>query len=191
MIELLQALHQIQKSTRSLKANGSANGYKYLKGEKLLDHVRPLMDELGLLLVPEILSLHGERVDYKVGNPAREKTEYWTRLQMRFTWIHVGTGHSLACEWAASGQNGFDKGAGSAMTYGERYFLMKFFHISTDEDDVDALNREEAAPQLPELTPEHHKWDVVKKFIKEGGSTQVVLNKYTISKSNLELLCNT
>ena len=49
----------------------------------------------------------------------------------------MDTGEKLECLWAANGQNDWDKGAGSAYTYGERYFLLKFFHIATDEDDVD------------------------------------------------------
>ena len=40
--------------------------------------------------------------------------------------------------------NAWDKGLGSALTYAERYYLMKTFHIATDEDDVDALVKEEA-----------------------------------------------
>jgi hypothetical protein len=36
--------------------------------------------------------------------------------------------------------NAFDKGYGSALTYGERYYLLKTFHIATDRDDVDAVS---------------------------------------------------
>ena len=40
-------------------------------------------------------------------------------------------------KFEANGQNDWDKGVGSAMTYAERYFLLKYFHIATDEDDID------------------------------------------------------
>ena len=39
------------------------------------------------------------------------------------------------------GMNGFEKGLGSALTYAERYFLLKYFHIATDEDDIDNPER--------------------------------------------------
>jgi len=39
--------------------------------------------------------------------------------------------------FGANGLNEFEKGLGSALTYAERYFLLKFFHINTDEDDID------------------------------------------------------
>ena len=56
---------------------------------------------------------------------------------MKFTWIDVETGEKDECLWGANGQNDWDKGVGSAMTYAERYFLLKYFHIATDEDDID------------------------------------------------------
>ena len=59
-------------------------------------------------------------------------------LKLKFTWIDADSGETLVCHWASSGQNNWDKGLGSALTYGERYFLLKFFHVATDKDDVDA-----------------------------------------------------
>jgi hypothetical protein len=45
--------------------------------------------------------------------------------------------------------NAWDKGLGSALTYAERYYLMKTFHIATDEDDIDALVKDEAIKPAP------------------------------------------
>jgi hypothetical protein len=56
---------------------------------------------------------------------------------MRFTWVDVETGEKDENLFAANGQNDWDKGVGSALTYAERYFLLKYFHIPTDEDDID------------------------------------------------------
>ena len=54
------------------------------------------------------------------------------------------SGESETTDFFSQGCNGFDKGVGSAETYAERYFLLKYFHIATDEDDVDALAPKEA-----------------------------------------------
>ena len=56
---------------------------------------------------------------------------------MKFTWIDVENGEKDEIFFGANGQNDWDKGVGSALTYAERYFLLKFFHIATDEDDID------------------------------------------------------
>ena len=47
--------------------------------------------------------------------------------------------------------NNWDKGLGSALTYGERYFLLKFFHIATDKDDVDAPRTIEEEMNLQQI----------------------------------------
>jgi len=65
---------------------------------------------------------------------------------MKFTWIDTETGDFDENLFGANGQNDWDKGVGSALTYGERYFLLKFFHIATDEDDIDNPDRKPIEP---------------------------------------------
>lgn len=141
---LLPKLAALQSAVRGLGKDTKGNSYEYVSGSKVLDAVRPRMDELGLLLVQEVEDFRNERVDYSTRNGA--KSEMFTSVSMLFTWIDTETGDKLPVRFAANGCNGWDKGLGSALTYGERYFLLKFFHIATDEDDVDARQGEEAAP---------------------------------------------
>lgn len=141
---LLPKLAVLQSAVRGLGKDTKGNSYEYVSGSKVLDAVRPRMDELGLLLVQEVEDIRNERVDYSTRNGA--KSEMFTSVSMVFTWIDTESGEKLPVRFAANGCNGWDKGLGSALTYGERYFLLKFFHIATDEDDVDARQGEEAAP---------------------------------------------
>jgi len=60
-------------------------------------------------------------------------------LNFIFDWIDIATGEKLSIPWSASGCNGDDKGLGSALTYAERYFILKQFNIPTDDDDPDAF----------------------------------------------------
>lgn len=64
---------------------------------------------------------------------------------MRFTWVDCETGEKDENLFGANGQNDWDKGVGSALTYAERYFLLKYFHIATDEDDIDNPERKPEA----------------------------------------------
>lgn len=149
-------LLEIQKGIRSLATNkegqtGAAR-YNYLSGSKLLDEIRPRMDNLGVLLVSEVESITNKEVEYNTAKGV--KKEMFTSLQLKFTWIDTEDDTRLEAKFAANGMNAFDKGLGSALTYGERYFLLKFFHISTDEDDVDALIKDEAiTPAVVEQKP--------------------------------------
>uniref|UniRef100_UPI004056F593 ERF family protein n=1 Tax=Alistipes sp. TaxID=1872444 RepID=UPI004056F593 len=137
---LFAKLLKLQKSVKGLDKDSSGSNYKYVSGSKLLGVLRPQMDELGLLLKQEVVAISNERIDYEVGKDRRPKTEILTTLRIQFTWIDVDTGETDVSEFAANGQNDFDKGVGSALTYSERYFLLKFFHIATDEDDCDFLD---------------------------------------------------
>lgn len=136
-MNLYQKLVEIQKSVRSLAKDSSANSYQYVSGSKVLDAVRERMDQLGVLLVQQIDSIENTRIDYQVKNG--NKSEMLTKAMMTFTWVDAESGDKLSVPFGANGMNNWDKGLGSALTYAERYFLLKFFHIATDEDDVDAL----------------------------------------------------
>ncbi len=145
-MSVVKKLHQVQAATRSLAAN--ANGqtgaatYKYVSGAKLLGIIRPKMDEVGLILTQEIVDITNTPMTYPTKNGT--KTEMFTSIHLRFTWIDSEDGSTLSNDFFANGMNAWDKGLGSALTYGERYYLMKTFHIATDEDDVDALVKPEA-----------------------------------------------
>lgn len=137
---------ELQKACRSLAPNTNgpkeSGAYPYVSGAKLLSVVRPKMDELGLILTQEIIGIQNTPISYNTR--AGQKTEMFTALELRFTWIDTEDGSTLVNEFKANGMNSWDKGLGSALTYAERYYLLKTLHIATDKDDIDALHREEA-----------------------------------------------
>lgn len=146
---IYKKLLDLQKSVVGLTKDKSGNSYQYVSGDKILSIVRPKMDELGLLLIPEVTNYDFHREDYAVKNG--EKSEMFCSLTIRFTWVDAESGETLPCEWASSGMNAWDKSLGSAITYGERYFLLKFFHIATDKDDVDAPRSAEEELNLGQI----------------------------------------
>lgn len=135
---LYKKLAYIQSSIRGLGQDKRGNNYQYVSGSKVLSAIKPLMIEQGLLLKQEIVEIRNERQDYLVGREQKPKSEMLTTLIIKFTWVDVETGEIDENLFAANGQNDWDKGVGSALTYAERYFLLKYFHIATDEDDCDA-----------------------------------------------------
>lgn len=150
-MSVYKKMHQVQAATRSLAANtegqtGAAR-YNYVSGAKLLGVIRPLMDKLGLILTQEVVEIHNEPTTYMTKNG--EKTEMFTTAHIRFTWVDTDDGSQVVNDFFANGMNAWDKGLGSALTYAERYYLMKTFHIATDEDDVDALVKDEAIKPQP------------------------------------------
>lgn len=153
MANLNQKLLEIQRVVRGLAKDKDGASYSYVSGSKALGVIRPEMDKQGVLLVPEVIDSSYIRTDYELagkrpGEAPRQKSEMFVWLKMKFTWIDVESGEKLECLWSSSGMNAWDKGLGSALTYGERYFLLKFFHIATDYDDVDARQDDQEQPAL-------------------------------------------
>ena len=150
-MSVYKKLATIQAAMRSLAANAEGQTgqakYGYVSGSKLLGFLRPLMDKQKLLLSQEVVEITNTPISYMTRNG--EKTEMFTTLKIRFTWIDSEDETSLVNEFYANGMNAWDKGLGSALTYAERYYLMKTFHIATDEDDIDALVKDEAIKPGP------------------------------------------
>ena len=172
-MNLYQKLVEIQKTVRGLSKNANASSYQYVSGSKVLEVIRPRMDELGVLLVQQVDSIENQRIDYSVKNGS--KSENLTKVSMTFTWIDAESGEKLAVPFGANGMNNWDKGLGSALTYAERYFLLKFFHIATDEDDVDALpERGNEEPIKPKVTMDqnHKGWQKMCEAIVAGAYTK-------------------
>ena len=138
-LNLYQKLLNIQKRINGLGKDKKSFSYSYVTGDKVLGEIKPLMNELGLLLKQEIVSINNSRQDYTTKNGA--KSEILSKVMMQFTWIDVESGEKDVNSFGANGQNDFEKGLGSALTYAERYFLLKYFHIATDEDDIDNSDR--------------------------------------------------
>lgn len=140
-MKLGDKLLDIQKELKSVekdKLGGFGTfKYKYTSGDVILARVRELMDERSLLLIPSVTSVEASRQDYTTGRGIK-KSEVLFVVMMKMTWMCIESGDTLEVSWAGSGQNDFDKGFGSALTYAERYFLLKFFHIPTNEDDPDS-----------------------------------------------------
>ena len=58
-------LLKIQKEVKGLSKDKKSHNFEYVTGNKLLSFIKPLMDENGLLLKQEVLSIENERMDYK------------------------------------------------------------------------------------------------------------------------------
>lgn len=185
-LNLYQKLLIIQKHVMGLSKDKKSFSYEYVTGGKVLEHIKPLMNEHGLLLKQEVLSFSNTRMDYNTKNGA--KTEILSKVDMKFTWVDSETGEKDENFFGANGQNDFEKGFGSALTYGERYFLLKYFHIATDEDDIDNPDRKTTAPVAlppPVATKPSLPDDRFEKAlagIKDGSVKKDALNGFELTK---------
>ena len=156
-MSIYKKLLVIQQSIKGLSKDKKSHNYDYVTGNKLLSFIKPIMDEQGIILKQEVISIENTRQDYQVwdkwAKPAptwKPKNEILSKVMMKFTWVDCETGEKDENLFGANGQNDWEKGFGSALTYGERYFLLKYFHIPTDQDDIDNPDRK---PESNETEP--------------------------------------
>lgn len=193
-MNIYQKLLTIQKKINGLGKDKQAQTYRYVTGDKVLGEIKPLMNDLGLLLKQEIISIENTRQDYATKNNPN-KSEINSKVMMRFTWVDSETGERDENLFGANGQNDWDKGVGSALTYGERYFLLKYFHIATDEDDIDNPERKQQEQQVERkkilLEKDSDSWNKVVDALKTGkGTIEQVKMKYILLEPNEDELTN-
>ena len=139
LVEVRKSIHGFNKDKKS----GSGNfGYEYVSGSQVLRAIKGKMDELGVLLIPEIDydTMKWEKHNYKTKNGS-DKTDFIITMKMNYTWVNAEfPDDKITIPWVCIGQQTDDiaKAVGTAMTYNERYFLLKFLGLPTDEDDADA-----------------------------------------------------
>lgn len=134
---LWQKLSKVKASVSYMKKDGKGYNYKYATPETVLSEINPHLLENGIGLKMEVVDSKQERV-----TNSKDKKETLFGLTFRFTWVNIDNPEEReTVEWFASGCNGDEKGVGSAMTYGQRYFLLNQFQIPTGEDDPDYLSR--------------------------------------------------
>lgn len=132
-MNLWQKLLEVKKEIPYLKQDGQGYKYKYVTPEKVLSIINPILNEHGVFLKTEVKKVDLDEV--KIGSS--NKLLY--SLQMLMTFVDTKTGETIECDWYGAGQNGVDQGYGTALTYAERYFMLKFFNIPYGENDPDKL----------------------------------------------------
>ena len=143
--KLLRKLVEVRKAVPYLQKSQTGHQYAFVGSSNVLAAVREKLDEMGLVLFPKIISREVTQTvaanKDKYGNTKNTIT-YFTELFFEFTWFDSESGESYVVPFYAQGiDTNNEKGVGKAMTYGEKYFLLKSFNIPTDNDDPDAFQK--------------------------------------------------
>jgi len=141
-MNIYQKLLEVKKRVPYLQKDKKGHNYTYATPSNVLSTLNPILNEVGLLLKSEIIEGKTERIFQKLKNidvyvDGKKETriidvhETLFNVSMRMTWVDVESGEKDENLWFSSGVNGDEKGFGSACTYAERYFMLKFFNIPT------------------------------------------------------------
>lgn len=146
-MNIYQKIVEVRKSIEGFSKDKKSYGYEYVSGNQILRGIKGKMDELGLMLIPNLDydTFKWEKHEY-VTSKGKEALDFIVEARMTYIWINAeNPEEKIEVPWICVGQQTDDisKAMGTAMTYNERYFLLKFFGLPTDEDDADNKNVEE------------------------------------------------
>lgn len=153
---LYQRLMAVQRAVPYLRKENQGHQFQYVSNSQTLGAIREAMDANGLILAVRVTGHH--LID-KWSHAGTEKDgregakEHLTELDVCFTWINSDNPEDrLECPFYGQGLDTGEKGVGKALTYAEKYFILKFFHVPTDKDDPDSFQERTEAAKPKEQT---------------------------------------
>lgn len=159
---------ELQTIAKNLTVGTGNAKYKAVGERDVLDAVKPLEEKHGVYSYPAkrtVLESNILESESTYNNTVTKKTTFMTRIETVYRFVNIDNPEDyIETVTFAEGIDAQDKGSGKAMTYGDKYALMKAYKISTGDDpDQDPSNEEnykkkgekpkEDKPKQPKATP--------------------------------------
>jgi len=130
-------------------------GYKYVTGSQVLSKITERMNEVGLLLIPKLGGEPKISTFQTTSSAGYVKDQYFYENTMTYYWINADEPTDcIEIPWSLMGiQDDPSKAFGSALTYSERYVLLKSLGLPTDEDNPENLDGDRGERTPKEKAP--------------------------------------
>ena len=160
------ATSKIEKVVKGLTVGEGKNSYKAVSDKDVLNAVKPVEVELGIYSYPvKRTILRDERLEFQ--NKYGTTINFVTRLEIIYRFVNVDNPEEfIDITTYGDGIDSQDKAMGKAMTYGDKYGLLKAYKIETG-DDPDQQKSEESFVELTEEVAKAYKLN----FGKHKGKT--------------------
>lgn len=147
-MNIYQKLDAISKPVDVLKKNKKGYGYTYVTEDAILACIKGLMHRYSVSLIPHVVpgTIHVQPYPYqktkatKDGQVFNENVnEVLVWADMEWHWINnENPDDRIIVPWTMVGQQSDASQAfGSGLSYSSRYFLLKYFNVSTTDEDPD------------------------------------------------------
>ena len=136
----------LQTVAKNLDVKAGGGSYKAVSERDIIDAVKPLEEMYGIYSYPsdrEILESDVLESESVYNGKTTTKTTFFTRMKTTYTFVNIENPEErITTITFSEGIDAQDKGSGKAMTYADKYALMKAYKISTG-DDPDQTGSEE------------------------------------------------
>lgn len=138
---------ELQTVAKNLNvATGSGKGYKAVSERDIIDAVKPIEAKHGVYSYPcDRVVLESQTLEStsEYNGKVTTKTTFMTRIQTTYRFVNVDNpSEFIDTVTFAEGIDPQDKGSGKAMTYADKYALMKAYKISTGDDPDQTASEE-------------------------------------------------
>lgn len=146
-LNIFQRMSAITSDLQTVAKNltvdtGKGKGYKAVSERDIIDAVKPLEAKHGVYSYPmnrEILQAEMLESETQYGT----KTSFFSRIKTTYRFVNVDKPEEyIDMVTFAEGVDSQDKGSGKAMTYSDKYALMKAYKISTGDDPDQSASEE-------------------------------------------------
>ena len=152
---------ELQTVAKNLTVSaGGKNSYKAVSERDIIDAVKPVEAKHGVYSYPcdrEILESQTLESEDNYNGNIKKKTTFFSRIKTVYRFVNVDEpSEYIDMVTFAEGIDPQDKGSGKAMTYADKYALMKAYKISTGDDPDQNASEETyyvATKRMPKTTP--------------------------------------
>jgi hypothetical protein len=125
---------------------GKGKSYKAVSERDILDAVKPIEAKYGVYSYPasrNVLESNLLETETEYQGKVTRKTTFMTRIETVYRFVNIEKPEEyIETTTFAEGIDPQDKGSGKAMTYADKYALMKAYKISTGDDPDQTASEE-------------------------------------------------
>ena len=183
--KMAKITEELQTVAKNLNVETGRNkSYKAVSERDIIDAVKPLEAKYGVYSYPyarEVLESNLLESESECNGKVTKRTTFMTRIMTVYRFVNIEKPEEyIETTTFAEGLDTQDKGSGKAMTYGDKYALMKAYKISTGEDPDQTASEEnsytkrratkkEQTPRERLISKLHEKGIDVNAYAKEKG----------------------
>ena len=139
--------NELQTVAKNLTVStGGKNSYKAVSERDIIDAVKPLEIKHGIYSYPfdrQIIESQTLESESEYQGKVTKKTTFFSRIKTTYRFVNVDKPDEyIDMVTFAEGIDPQDKGSGKAMTYADKYALMKAYKISTGDDPDQTASEE-------------------------------------------------
>lgn len=176
---LLKITEELKTVEKNLSVQVSAkNSYKAVSERDVLDAVKPLEAKYGVYSyaydrkIIDSGELTSTKKDYQTGE-IKEQKQLYMRLEVTYRFVNVDNPQEyIEIKTYGDGIDTGDKATGKAMTYADKYALLKAYKISTGDDpdqeasgELKSYNEEKATPKQISMLLDNYKGEDLTKLL--------------------------